>query len=83
MEVVGPASHVRHVEGHVELRRAYRRVSSKSREEKGDGEGLGRTHGLGEVVEVDGGEAEEVVAAEPADGRHGPSASWPRRRRRR
>jgi hypothetical protein len=28
-------------------------------------------YGLGEVVEVDWGEAEQVVAAEPADGRHG------------
>jgi hypothetical protein len=27
-------------------------------------------HRLGEVVQVDGGEAEEVVAAEPADRRH-------------
>jgi hypothetical protein len=28
------------------------------------------SHRLGEVVQVDGGEAEEVVAAEPTDCRH-------------
>lgn len=29
-----------------------------------------KTHGFGEMVEIDEGEAEEIVAAEPTDGRH-------------
>lgn len=78
MEVVGPASQVRHVEGHVELRPANLRIrfgegdgrTPSSNQETRRGK-EGRAYGLGEVVEVDGGEAEEVVAAEPADGRHG------------
>jgi hypothetical protein len=63
VEVVGPASHVRHVEGHVELRRAERqirrRTDTDSVVESREREGFwGMAYGLSEVVEVDGGEAE-------------------------
>lgn len=70
VEVVRPARQVRHVERHVELWQPNREIRGDALESRDERRERPESYRLREVVEVDGGEAEEVVAAEPADRRH-------------